>query len=327
VDCATVGPATVGPATVGPATVGRGCPVRRPPRGWRRAPPALSNSLSVRSRSVGSLEGGCVGRTRPRTAVLPQVTGSLGFSLGRRCTSGGVRRTTGRRVDSEGESPARGDRLPQETGSWSGSLPALPLACPVETADPVRARKLAYWTGRDEGRRLRPSRRDARAAESGGLENRCGSCPPWVRIPLPPRSNAGNRPGRRRGPAGGAPGRRRVRGGGRRGRGRVVGPAPWPWLDATSGSVRAEGRVGRVLVVRLPFRERLSVSGPLSRGRRVADRSGARHAKFTSRSGVGHVSLTNRSYDSGMIARRRPGRSAVRGLPVRGPSTTAIERR
>jgi YD repeat-containing protein len=28
--------------------------------------------------------------------------------------------------------------------------------------------------------------RDARVAESGGLENRCTSCVPWVRIPLPP---------------------------------------------------------------------------------------------------------------------------------------------
>ncbi len=39
------------------------------------------------------------------------------------------------------------------------------------------------------------TRRDARAAESGGLEHRCASCVPWVRIPLPPlvRRNARSR--------------------------------------------------------------------------------------------------------------------------------------
>jgi hypothetical protein len=35
-----------------------------------------------------------------------------------------------------------------------------------------------------------PPRRDARAAESDGLENRCGPRPPWVQIPLPPLRGA-----------------------------------------------------------------------------------------------------------------------------------------
>jgi hypothetical protein len=39
-------------------------------------------------------------------------------------------------------------------------------------------------------------RRDARAAESARLESVCGSCPPWVRIPLPPHRRSGRSPDR-----------------------------------------------------------------------------------------------------------------------------------